>query len=296
MPARPFSRRVADRAANLAFRAVLGIALALPHRARLSLFGWVARRIAAPLAGWPRRIRGNLAHAWPDLPAAEVDRLTRLVPDRMGRTILEFYTAPALRARLSEPQGAGADAFAAAMTSGRPVLIALSHFGNYTAFRVWMTDRYGTSAALYRPMRNTGFNLHYLRALGDSGGPLFPQSRAGMRALLRHLEAGNAVAILHDQRADDGPVLPFFGRPARTSLSIPRLAQRTGAQVFPVYATRQRDGESFALEIEPPLSPGPAEEMMRALNASLEARIRAHPDQWMWTHRRWLDGGRPGTD
>ncbi|MGR3586573.1 MAG: LpxL/LpxP family acyltransferase, partial [Pseudooceanicola nanhaiensis] len=35
------------------------------------------------------------------------------------------------------------------------------------------------------------------------------------------------------------------------------------------------------------IPPGEPAEMMQALNDSLEARVRAHPDQWLWIHRRW---------
>ena len=35
------------------------------------------------------------------------------------------------------------------------------------------------------------------------------------------------------------------------------------------------------------LKPGSPEAMTQALNDSLEALVRRHPEQWLWIHRRW---------
>jgi KDO2-lipid IV(A) lauroyltransferase len=39
--------------------------------------------------------------------------------------------------------------------------------------------------------------------------------------------------------------------------------------------------------IEAPIPHDTPEAMTQALNDSLEAQVRAHMDQWLWTHRRW---------
>ena len=73
-----------------ALRALFWGMLRLPYRWRVPLAGWVVSRIVAPLAGYSRRIRENLALVLPDLPAAEVARITRAVPDNVGRTLIEI--------------------------------------------------------------------------------------------------------------------------------------------------------------------------------------------------------------
>ena len=80
---------------NLAIRTVLGLALLLPYSSRSRFVGWVMAHIAAPLAGWDRRTQDNLALIWPDLPADEVRRLTRRVPNNFGRALIESYSGEA---------------------------------------------------------------------------------------------------------------------------------------------------------------------------------------------------------
>ncbi|MEF9604301.1 lauroyl acyltransferase, partial [Paracoccus sp. PXZ] len=84
--------RLRDRIANGAFLALMGLARILPYERRVPLMGWFFAHVLGPLAGWRRRIRANLALACPDLPPAEIRRLTRAVPDNAGRSLAETYS------------------------------------------------------------------------------------------------------------------------------------------------------------------------------------------------------------
>ena len=65
------------------------------------------------------------------------------------------------------------------------------------------------------------------------------------------------------------------------------MALKLNAVVIPCYGIRQPDGLTFRLVFEDPIPHGTPEQMGQALNDSLERRIRAHPGQWLWIHRRW---------
>ncbi|OWU82908.1 hypothetical protein ATO6_21665 [Oceanicola sp. 22II-s10i] len=286
---RPLYKRLGDRAIDLALATTFALLRPLPYATRLSLFGRVTAHVIAPLAGWPRRIRANLAHALPDLPPAEAERLVHRVPDHIGRSTLEFFSGPDVRARLDRAtlEGDGVEALHAAMISGRATILVSGHIGNYTIFRALMAQRYGSLAALYQPMANAPFNRRYRVALEDNALPLFARDRAGMAAMLRHLQEGGALMLLHDQFIESGAPLAFFGKTTLTTLSPAELALRHGAPLIPFYAIRQPDGLSFRITVEQPVPHSDPATMMQALNTSLERQIRAHPEQWLWTHRRW---------
>jgi KDO2-lipid IV(A) lauroyltransferase len=65
------------------------------------------------------------------------------------------------------------------------------------------------------------------------------------------------------------------------------MARKYGAILVPIYAVRRLDGLSFDIHVEAPIPHTDNEQMTQALNDSLEVRVRANPDQWLWTHRRW---------
>ena len=272
-----------------AIRAVLWVLLALPYRIRVPLCGWVMARIVAPLAGWPKRIRDNLALTLPDLPADEIARMVARVPDNVGRTVIEIYSGAEFieRATSLPLTGEGVAALEAAKAEGRPVILATGHFGNYDAARAALIARGYPLGALYRPMSNPWFNDHYVAAIGTIGQPIFERGRSGMGQMLRHLRAGGMLGILPDQRMVAGEKLLFFGQEALTALSAAEMALKYDALLIPTYAIRQPDGLSFRIVVDAPIAQGTAIEMTQALNDNLERLIRQHPDQWFWIHRRW---------
>lgn len=278
----------------MALRALIGGLLRLPYRWRVPLCGWVMARVIAPFAGYSARVRENLALVLPDLPEAEVRRLMRVVPDNVGRTLIEIYSGPEFVARCTAGQitGPGLAALDAAHAAGRPVILVTGHFGNYDASRAALIARGFRVGALYMPMRDAAFNAHYVAAMSGIGTPVFPRGRAGLGAMVRFLRGGGMLGLLIDQHMGHGAKLTFFGREARTALSAAELALKYDALVVPTYGIRRPDGLTFDVVVEAPVPPGTPEAMTQALNDSLEALVRRHLAQWFWIHRRWKGASR----
>lgn len=279
---------LSDRLSNAAFRALMALALALPYERRVPMAGWVMTHLVAPVAGWRRRIRRNLALARPDLTPAEVAQIVLAVPDNMGRSIAEIYSGDEFLSRVRDLpiEGPGAEALAAAQAAHRPVVLAPGHFGNYDAWRGALTARGYPIGAIYRPMNNTLFNNHYVTAISAIAKPLFARDK-DLREMLRFLRGGGMVAFGFDQYFGKGAELTFFGLPARTPVSAAEMALRLDCDLIPIHAIRQEDGLSFRILVGAPVPHSDAPTMTQALNDQLEVQVRAHMGQWLWTHRRW---------
>lgn len=293
------ARKAADWIADRLIRSVLWLLLQLPYDRRVPLAGWLMSRVVAPLIGYPRRVRDNLALIFPDMPEDRIRQITRAVPDNLGRTLIEIYSGAefierAMRAPISGP---GLAAIDAAVKAGRPVILVTGHIGNYDAARAALNARGFGIGGLYKPMTNRFFNTHYVRAMERIGKPLFARGRAGLTDMIRYLRGGGTLGIVLDQHVWDGVPLEFMGRPAMTSLSAAELALRYDALLVPSYGLRAKNGVDFDLVIEAPVPPGTPEAMTLALNRSLEAQVHAHVEQWLWTHRRWKSvSGDPAAD
>ena len=286
---------VKDWLQDRALRGLIWALLRLPYRWRVPLCGWVMARLIAPLAGYDRRVRDNLARVLPDMPAERVAHLMRAVPDNVGRTVIEIYSGAEFIAHATRfaPTGPGLAALDAAHRDGRPVILVTGHFGNYDASRAALIARGYRIGALYKPMGNRFFNDHYIRAIGRIGEPLFPRGREGLAGMVRHLRGGGVLGLLIDQHMGHGAPLTFFGHPAMTALSAAELALKYDAVVVPTYAIRQANGLDFDIVVEAPIPHSTPEAMTQALNDSLEAVVRDHPDQWFWIHNRWKPRRRP---
>ncbi|MCC6863388.1 MAG: lysophospholipid acyltransferase family protein [Rhodobacteraceae bacterium] len=269
-------------------RVAIWLMLRLPFDMRRRLASWVMSRIVSPLGGYGLRIRENLALIFPDLSKAEVERMVRRVPENLGQSLIELYSSRDFIERIrNEPlTGAGVAALAKAHEAGRPVILVTGHIGNYDAIRAALILKGYRVGGLYRPMGNPFFNRHYVAAISSIGKPLFPRGRQGLSDMVRFLRSGGMLGVVLDQYMGDGAPLTFMGREALTALSSAELALRYDALIVPTYGIRREDG-GFDLLIEAPVPHSKPEIMTQALNDSLETQVRAHMDQWLWTHRRW---------
>lgn len=279
----------ASYAMDLAIRGLLRLALALPYPRRIAFFGWVTARVISPIAGYNRRIRENLDYILPNITAAERKKIIRGVPDNIGRTVIEIYSGQEFINRIKDIplSGAGASILREAHANNRPVILATGHIGNYDVARGALIGRGYRVGGLYRPMQNVFFNQHYERAIGKIGSPMFARGRRGLAEMVKFLKSGGMVGFVTDQHVHKGTPLPFLGKPAATALSAAQLALKYDTLLVPIYGVRQKDGLDFKIIVEAPIPHTDAETMTRALNDSLEALVRAYPEQWLWIHRRW---------
>lgn len=279
-----------DRLSSSLFAGLMRLARVLPYDRRIAATGWVTSRILAPLAGWRRRIRANLALARPDLTEPEIRALERAVPDNAGRALAEIYSGTEFTDRIGAQdvlEGPGVAVLEAAFAEGRPVILACAHFGNYDAMRAALTAKGWPVGALYRPMNNQAFNSHYIPAMQAIAQPIFPRGRRGLADMLKFMRGGGWLALGFDQYAQDGAELRFFGLPSRTVLTPAELALKHDLPLVHIAGIRQPDGLSFRVHVGAPVPHSTPEAMMQALNDELEALVRRHMDQWFWIHRRW---------
>lgn len=286
-----FRARAGYCAGDLFLRGVIGLAGLVPYRLRVPAMGQLVSTLA-PLAGYDKRVRGNLALTCPELPEDEVARLCREVSNNAGRSMIELYAGKPFRDRaLAAPvSGPGLAALEKARAEGRPVVLVTGHFGNYDAARANLIARGFKMGALYRRMANPYFNSHYVRRMSAVGTPMFEQGRRGMVELVRHLKGGGIVAIVADLHVSGGELINFFGQPAKTSTVPAEMALKHNAALIPVYGLRQENGLDFRIEMLPEIAHTDRMTMTQEICDGLETLIRKNMGQWFWIHRRWKGG------
>ena len=274
---------------NLILAGVIGVMRTLPYRWRVPVGGWVMRRLIAPVAGYAQRVRDNLALIWPDLPKDRVEDLVRRVCDNAGRTLAELYSPAEFKALVADTPilGVGLGPILDAQKEGRGVILVSGHFGNHDIARAVLAGKGMTTGALYRPQRNPYFDEHFAATIRVISEPLFARGRKGLAEMVTHLRAGGMVGMLIDQHFHSGAPLDFLGHRALTALSAAQMALKYNCLLVPVYGIRQPDGLHFELIVEAPIPHSDAKTMTQALNDSLAAQVRLHPEQWFWVHRRW---------
>lgn len=268
---------------------ILNLPRILPYSLRIPFVGWLAARVVAPIAGYDKRIRKNLALARPDLSDEERENLVHAVSKNAGRFLAEMWSEKDFFARVRDTPltGPGLPDLMQAQADGRPIIAVSAHYGSYDAARAAVIKKGFKPGALYRPMANAYFNESYKRRMEGFHGIAFEQTRRGMAKMVKHLRQGGLLAILLDQREEQGVELRFFGQPAMTTLALAEMAIKYDALFIPVFATRQENGLDFVIDFETPIELSTPETMMQDYNDRLEARVRANMDQYLWIHNRW---------
>ena len=132
-----------------------------------------------------------------------------------------------------------------------------------------------------------------LKLRASRSANLFPKGRHGAVKMARAIKNNEAIAMLIDQKMRLGIPIPFFGRTAMTGTAIAELALRYDMPIIPARCIRTR-GAHFEAIVYPPLAyektgdeKRDIENIMIAINNTLEGWIREHPAQWFWVHKRW---------
>ena len=277
----------------LALLAVLGrlpLTLAFRLGGLLGLVAW------AVLPGYRRLAQRNVAIAFGrQMSDREVRRTVRQHFRTLGANLL---SVPRL-ARLPEAKVQarvdliGLPALRATLESGRGVVMAINHIGNWELYAQLIGRvREFPVGAIFQSQRNKYINRLIERSRSRLGLRTFDR-RKGYLDAVDLVEKGGILAILVDQHAGDGALwTPLFRKFASTSPLAAIIADRTGAPLVSV-AIHTTGVARWRCVIEPPFEPQgrSVEELTLELNRTLEREISAGPPDWFWVHNRWKTPG-----
>ena len=265
----------------------------LPLDRASALGGALARRIGPALA-ISKRAQRNLRAAMPELSAAEIDAILRDMWDNLGRVAAEYPHLRAIKvfAPGSRVETRGFEHVDRALAAGRRMILFSGHLANWEIAAL-AAGQYGIDVVqIYRAANNPRVERMIARLRG-SESEFIPKGAVASRRAVAALRRGGHLALLADQKLNDGIPVPFFGRPAMTTPALGVLALRFDCEVLPARVERLA-GARFRLTIYPPL-PLPRSDsqendvarLMESVNATLEGWIRERPPEWLWLHRRW---------
>jgi KDO2-lipid IV(A) lauroyltransferase len=280
----------------------------LPSRLLVLLF-WLLHFLSLPalavvgnglgrllgLFGRQRRnvVRINLELCFPDLSAAEREKLAAAHFCVLGRSILErsvlWWGSRAYLERMIRITGT--EKLRAQLDAGKPVILLAPHFVGLDAGGVAVAMRFD-SLSMYAEQANPVFDRLLLRGRRRFGDQILLTRQDGIRAAVRAMKSGRPFYYLPDlnARRREGVFVPFFGVPASTTDGLSRLAHTAGAVVLTCVTRVLPGGQGYLAEIGDAWENFPTADATAdtaRMNAWIEATVRTMPEQYYWVHRRF---------
>ena len=276
----------------VAFKALFAFLRALGVE-RASGFGGKLLRWLGPLTGTHKTVTRNLRIAFPDMDPAERDRLAIEQWEQTGRTFAELAVMDRLTPEGGRIDLVGFERLQTIRDSGRPVVFVSGHLANFEVMAAAILAAGVPCQVTYRAANNPYVDALIRKSRERYGIKLFAPKGDGTRELMAGMKRGDSIALLVDQKYSQGPEVEFFGQPVNASPGAARLALKFGTVIQPLSVTRL-PGVRFRVTAHEPITvPDTGDKAadvlagVQAVNRFVEDRVREHPVDWFWVHKRW---------
>ncbi len=244
-----------------------------------------------------KRARAHLRAAFPDRQESEIRSLLLEFARHLGVLLAEV--AWLWRASPYQVMGLcsieGLEHLRGALETGRGAVLVTGHCGNWELLNARLCVAGIPMTIAVRGLEDPRLDRIANTLRSRFGAEVVARGAEAGRALLAALNRNRVNGLLIDQDIRDIPsvFVPFFGRPAWTPSGAAALAIRKRCPTVPAFIHRCDDNTHHVV-VHPPLplpEPGPLADRVTELTArstaTIEEQIVAHPEQWVWMHRRW---------
>jgi len=227
---------------------------------------------------------------------SELKAMVKQVFVNIARATLEFARFPVLKREdimKMVYKSEGLEHIDKALKEGKGLVFVTGHFGNWELLGAWFVAMGYPTHFLVGEQHNPYVDKLMNKFRASSGVPMIPVG-VSARHVLKALKQNRVVVLVSDQHsATGGTAVTFFGRLASTPKGAAAFAEIMGSPIVLALLIREKYNRHRAVIgplIYPPGSGDKDKDitaMTQEYTSQLEAMIRKHPEQWMWTHRRW---------
>lgn len=236
-------------------------------------------------------VSNNIQHALgPDYNKRKIRRKTRDVFRNAARNYLDSMKLSQIK---WENQGGkvkieGMHHLIRAVSSGKGVIIATAHLGNFEFGAHVIASGGIEMMILVEAFNSTPFLRKLVELRSGNGVKILPVDMTGIKEGIQTLRGGGTVAIVCDRDLKgNGIKTKFLGEETTFPVGVVNLALRTGATIVPIFSLRESNNNTLIF-VEPPLELSEMENHDQALKANLECLIavlekyiRTYPEQWV---------------
>jgi len=258
----------------------------------IAALGNLLGTLAYPLAAERRRVGDiNLKLCFPDMDEKARKKLLRahfrmFMRGLFERSIVWWASAERINSLIRVE---GVEHFEA--VKGKPMILLTPHFVGMDTGGQWIAQRVDT-VCMYSNQKNMYLTRLLLEKRCRFGNQRLFSRQEGLRSIIKGMKENMPFIYPpdQDQGVKDGAFIPFFGVPAATMTSVPRIAKMTGAKVVPSITRVLPGGQGYVLTFYPAWDNFPSGDDVadaRRMNEFIEQRVLEMPEQYFWLHKRF---------
>ena len=258
------------------------------------------RKIGPRLRGH-RTARAQLITAFPERNSEEIKTLLDGMWDNIGRIVAEYGHLGTLWDFDPARPGSGrilvdpvvAERLLQLGRSREPALMFGAHLANWELLGLAATAHGRDIVLVYREPKIVPIANEIVRIRNAGVAGLIPAGVNSPLKVRNALRRSCLVGMLVDQYDAHGIEVSFFRRNCCVNSMLGRMARLFECPIYGARVVRLPDGR-YQFEMTEPLTPPRDSEgkidvagTMQMVTSIIEDWVRDHPEQWMWTHRRW---------
>ncbi len=240
-------------------------------------------------------VENNLGNAFPEKDAGELKKIEkrfyRHLSDVFVETIKPMHlSAKQIKRRFAVRDTSLTDRF---FEEGRDVVALCSHYNNWEWFSAMQLSSRHRVVTIYKPLKNKYFDRFMLRIRTRFGVWVTPMNHI-IRDIVscrndKVLTMSGFIADQTPPKNDNAMWTTFLNQDTGFFRGAEKVAVKYDMPVIFVHIIKQRRGFyelEYSLITEHPREEEPNFIISRYASM-LEEVIRARPEYWLWSHRRW---------
>lgn len=245
-----------------------------------------------------RRVaKANLAFAFQDqITTAQIDELILRNFQQWGMIALEWAKHSHLEKILREPtphlfEVVGRSHWQRAKRENEAILLLSAHFGNWEFGHAFYATQFNRLNFIVRSIDNPHIEKRRV-AFNNQHGVTILYKDGGLKPAIQNLRKGQDLVLFADQNvnAREGADCLFFGQRTSTPTIVAALAKKYRLPVLPMFPVRKGNSGVHQITFLDPLhvsDDDTIETICQKQNDIIEQMVRAHPEHWLWMHRKW---------
>jgi KDO2-lipid IV(A) lauroyltransferase len=235
----------------------------------------------------------NLKNSFPEKSERERKKIARQFYRNLADIGVEILRIPSISEKelMKRVRFKNLDLYLDIMKNGESVIVLTGHQCNWE----WLLLAASTTHdfpidAVYKPLHSASMD-ELFKSMRSKFGATPLAMKDVFRSVIRNKGQVRCMAMVADQTPPAGEIqlfLPFLNQHTAFFVGADKIARHTGYPILIVYMHRLKRG-NYEVEFEM-LKTAPFEkenEVIELYSKALEADLKRHPADWLWSHKRW---------